>query len=182
MEFTTWFRNWLARHPLKEPAGSDRVHYTAEVMAKVRALHPVPVPSRERRWTPQVVFGWPRLALVGMSLAAVMLVVVTRAQRVPQLATQIDRDVQLLAVFDEPVLLSAERGEDLEALAQDLEDTDDLIVLAESTPSDEQWLEETLQVLDQFEEDLPSEATDETSDDMLNELEQLDDTEFSASS
>jgi hypothetical protein len=56
--------------------------------------------------------------------------------------------------------------------------------LAESSPSDEEWLEQTLQLLEQLEEDTSPETAGDGSDeeDWLEELQWLDDSELSSAS
>ena len=54
--------------------------------------------------------------------------------------------------------------------------------LAESQDAEDQWLDDTLQLLDQLDENATDEATGASEDDYLEELKQLDDTELAASS
>jgi hypothetical protein len=186
MDFTTWLNTWLTRHPLKEPTHLNPADYTAQVMAKVNALTPpsveAPVSSPIRLWR-----SWPRLALVGASVATGVLLVLGRINRsqvqLVQEAQGIDRDAQLLTELGEPLPLPSEDAEGIEELAQELH-ANDTVMLAESTSSDDQWLEETLQLLDQLNEDLPATDAGESSDDeeWLNELQMLDEDELSSRS
>lgn len=131
---------WLTRHPLKKPSGIDRAQYTAEVMAKIKALDaPAPAPAPARSWLP-----WPRLA---MTLATV--------------ATGI-------------LIMLSVRHQAQAPLPQ----------LAESpAASEDQWLEETLLLLDELDEDVSSDtAGDGSEDEWLEELELLDETDLASSS
>lgn len=144
MEFAAWLQNWLSRHPLKEPQEMDSSRYTAEVMARVKAL--APVPARPLA-SPIFGLGWPRFALAAATaVAGAAFAILTTRQVTPQ------------------------------------HQTAQVVELAESTPSDDQWIEETVQLLDQLDEDVPQEAGSEPSDqDLLEELEQLEGKEPSAS-
>ena len=177
MDLATWFRRWLSTHPLREPLQLDRAHYTAEVMQRVKGA-PEPAPIYVVRWT-----TWPRLALATAAVAAVALLVVGRVgERPVQMATTVEDDLNLLAALDEPALVEGVDAEDLEALAQELE-TNDVLLLAEAQPSDEQWLDETLLLLDQVDEDVPEDAVGDGADDQwLDELQLLDEQELSVSS
>ena len=58
-----------------------------------------------------------------------------------------------------------------------------MLVLAEDPGTEERWLDETLELLDAFDEDLPDEPADQWSDqDLLEELQLLEDAEQLASS
>jgi len=149
MDFTTWLRTWLARHPLKGPAGIDRARYTAEVMGQVKTgLRPALLPARH--WLPV-----PRWGLAA-AVAAAGLVVAIGAVNVQrrQLAEQAMERTRLLA---------------------------------ESAPTEERWLDQTLDLIDQLNEGGAEADSDDASeglsdDDWLNELELLDQAELSASS
>jgi hypothetical protein len=185
MNVTSWFREWLARHPLKEPLLHDRARYTAEVMASVKAAAS---PQREAvglQWW----FAWPRLALAAVTATAViLLIVMPRGPTSGRLAQTIEEELGLLSELDEEPLLFDETvgaPEEPDALADALE-ADDAWLLAEAIPSveDEQWIEHTLQVLEALEEDV-SEAgpADPIEDDQwLEELQWLDDLELTATS
>jgi len=181
MDLPTWFRRWLSTHPLKEPPAHGRSAYTADVMAKVKALgRPAPSLAPVR-----IMFPWPRLALA-MATAAVGVTVVFVAlhAQTSYLAQQITRDAHVLAELDEPGSEPAPDG-DVEALADELQMTDTFL-LAESLPSDEQWVEQTLQLLeeagDDAAEDAPGDASHNSEDEWLQELQQLDESDLSASS
>lgn len=165
MEFLTWLRTWLTRHPLKEPAETERASYTAEVMARVRAVGPLPggsparVPVRPWAWWSHYlrqVVGWPRFAVAMATAAGVAVAVGTFSQERPHLARQLPQDVRI----SEPA------------------------ALAQSPSTDEEWLERTLQLLEQLEEDPSAETAGDGADeeDWLQELQWLDDSELSTAS
>ncbi len=184
MDFATWLRTWLARHPLREPRDTTPARYTDEVMAKVRVLQP-PASARAplRLWLP-----W-RFALVAATAAAGVLVFVGTIRHTQrQLASAIDRDAQVIAAVDEIVPTTpAGNGTTPDDLAQELQ-TADTLILAESVPSDDQWLDQTLQLLQQLDEDVPGDVTGTNShaadaqDELLNELQQLDEKDLTANS
>lgn len=155
MEFLTWLRSWLTRHPLKEPAETERASYTVEVMTRVRALGSpsvvTPATAPVRRWS-----WWPRFAVAMATTAGVAVAVGIFSQERPQLAQQLPQDVRI----SEPA------------------------ALAESPSTDEEWLEQTLQLLEQLEEDPSAETAGDGADeeDWLEELQWLDDSELSTAS
>ena len=149
MDFATWLKTWLTRHPLKEPTTLDRADYTREVMARVKALDQS-APSPARSW-----FPWPRLALaVATAAAGLALVIWTANRSTPQVAQE-----------PSPAPLT----------------------LAESPASDDQWIQETVQLLEQLDENdgVSQDATGGASNsnkDWLNELEMLDESDVASSS
>ena len=184
MEFTSWLTTWLARHPLKTPSEIDPTRYTTEVIARVKALAPTPT---SRPVSPlQLVWGWLRLALVVATAASIAVVIGTTRSSRERLAHRVTRDAQLLAELDEPPpeLLN---GQETAELAQDLEAEDHQLLLAESAPNqDQQWLEQTLQLLDQLDENVPGVDSDEPlgndDEEWLKELDTLDEGPSSTSS
>lgn len=174
MDFATWWHTWLTRHPLKAPSTIDASRFTAEVMARVRALRAMPAEPLRWRWS--ALLGWPRLALATATLAALGVAVTLGTLQWSQarIARAVTQDAQLLAALDEMPELSPD--DDAELM--------DRMVLAEATPSDEDWLEQTIQMLEQVDEDDPSAASNEPSseEDWLDELELLDETDLAASS
>ena len=130
--------SWLTRHPLKGPSGIDRAQYTAEVMAKIKALDvPAPAPTPARSWLP-----WPRLVLTMATVAAGVLLMLTVTHPTSRHMFQ----------------------------------------LVQSNDAEDQWLDDTLQLLDQLDENAADEATGASDEDYLEELKQLDNTELAASS
>ena len=176
MEFTSWLTTWLARHPLKTPSEIDPTRYTTEVMTRVRAVTPAAAPARSPAGVPQWL-SWPRLALVVATAASIAVVIGTTRSSRERLAHRVTRDAQLLAELDEP-LPELLNGQEAAELAQDLEAEDHQMLLAESAPSqDQQWLEQTLQLLDQLDENVPGVDADEPSgndEEWLKELDTLD--------
>ena len=157
MDGASWFRRWLSRHPLKEPSDLDRAQYTTEVMDRIRALEqPVAVsaPAAARRR-----MLWLRPALVAMTAAAAVAVV-------------------LLVRRSDQSQLTVVQG-----LDDSQPETARALRLAESPSEDEQWLEETLRLLEEFDEELPEDVFEDWSDDdWLDELQMLDEYELYASS
>ena len=186
MNFADWLTSWLARHPLKPPSEEDRVRYTAEVMERVKALAPTPHYS-DRSRAPNLVrgWGWPRLGLaLAAAAAAFACILGLHAASQHQLAQRAGRDAAVLAALGEP------EGEpftpdDMDALADDLE-LSDTLTLAESPSQGEAWLERTLQLLqdvdDESMEDLSGSADPSNPDEWLEDLRDLDESEFAAHS
>lgn len=177
MDLATWLRQWVSAHPLREQSRGARAQYTAEVMERIRALGR-PALVYRLAWA-----SWPRLALATAVAAAAVFVVVGRVEHpaIP-LADQVDRDVQVLAAVAEADAVMDLAADDPETLAQDLEALD-TIVLAEAQPAQDQWLEETLWLLQEVGDDLPPDAAGETSEEpWLDELELLDEFELTAAS
>lgn len=179
MEFADWFKKWFARHPLKEPPRVERARYTAEVMAQVRSLSPSPVHQEEPR-AAVFTLWWPRLALGGLSVALMAALVVFAAASYTQsrLAKEVTQEAQVLAALNEPVISTASEAEEI---VQEIQATD-TIVLAEATQSDDQWLEETFQLLDQLDESKSHDANESSDEDWLGDLQMLDDHEVTSSS
>ncbi len=178
MEFTAWLREWLVRHPLKEPRDLDRSRYTAEVMAKVKALgEPLPSSAPRYRW-----LTWPQLGWMATAAAFGVVVMVGTIERSHvRLAGQISRDVQVLSSVDDAAI-DALVESDPEILADDLE-TIDALVLAEAAPSDDQWIAQTLELLEQVGSDDATEPSGDSDDEeWLDELQTLDEIELIASS
>lgn len=159
MSLNDWLHAWLARHPVKAPA-PDRDAFTARVM---RRLEQAPQPQR---WV------WPRLAWVAALAAAAVLMALQLPGGASRLAATIERDAAVLAALDVPV------DGDLsdEQLAS-------FIQLAEQpagATDDAQWVEETIQLLDQLNESASdNNAADD--EDWLHEIDSLEQ-ESSASS
>ena len=89
----------------------------------------------------------------------------------------------MLAELDDPSFVQAGNG-DVDSLAEEME-TLDPMMLAESPPSDDQWIDQTLSLLDQLHEDdaIPADNSGSSSEEeWMNELQFLDDSELSASS
>ena len=86
MDRITWLTRWLRQHPLKGPSEAERTHFTAEVMARIRALTPPePAPAPVRRWVP-----WPGRAVLALATAAAGIAVVMAIA--PRTARQLARE------------------------------------------------------------------------------------------
>jgi hypothetical protein len=182
MDFADWLTSWLTRHPLKAPADADRSRFTAEVMASVKAqTQPRRDPASGAARFQSV---WARLAVSLAAAAAAVLVGLTvfhPSGSGERLATQLAQESELLASVGEPVHGWA-IADDADGLAEDLE-REDTLVLAEAPPSDDSWVADTLQLLDQLDEELPDDASSESNeDDWLDELQMLDENELAARS
>ena len=173
MESSHWLTTWLKRHPLKEPAGVDRATYTREVISKIKGLH-APAVSAAPWW--QLLLN-PAFALATAAVVVLSLTTAVERSRA-QLAQRVLHDSALLAALGEN---GGELPDD-DQLADDLEVTDTL-VLAESPPSDDQWIQQTMQLIDQLDQDSASDdaATDGSDEDWLNELEMLDEADLNSS-
>jgi hypothetical protein len=158
--------------------GLDRAQYTAEVMARLKT-HAQPLPAHQWMPVPQ----WALAAAVATAglIVAVGTVQVQRRQVAERTTAQ---ETALLASLGE-LDVELPNGDDAATLSQEAEAVDSFIMLAESPPGDEQWLDQTLELIDQLEEDgaEAGEASDGLSEEeWLHELEVLDSAEISASS
>ena len=179
MNFATWFRTWLIQHPLKTPTGHDPAWYTAQVMQRVRAMdEPHPVPASGWRWPSWVSVG----LIAATATVGFLLVIGVLKQSQTRLANQLLQESETLAQLDEHSTSEPVMDNDMEGLAQELQ-LHDTLVLAESTPSDDQWVEQHLQLFDQLDEDPATEDTSQPSseEDWLQELKRLDESELGSS-
>lgn len=192
MDFSTWLQSWLKRHPPKAPPHHmAQQQYTADVMARIKAdpMQQVYRVRPVRSW-----LSWPRLALTVATATAGALIALTvfRVTQPPQvaeaptppavLAQVVAQEAELLAELEEGKAdLLIENGDTLDRA---LETTDTLLLLAEAPASqnDEQWLEETMQLLDQLDEGASSGSEEGSDDDWLDDLQLLDETDLAASS
>jgi hypothetical protein len=179
MAFLDRLNQWLAQHPVKT-AERDRAEFTAGVMARVRAARSGDAPAAS---SARLGLRWPRLAVsAALASAAVAAVWVLQPLRPGSPTAAILRDAAMLAELEEP----SEVGlavENLESLAEEMEQQD-LIVLAESPEDDATWLTQTLEMLDQLEEELPENTTGTPAEEeeWLQELQLLDESELAARS
>jgi hypothetical protein len=181
MTFAARLQRWLKQLRLNVPDDRDRSRYTAEVMAKVQGYAPAPNLSRIPLWN-KLVLGWPRLALTAAAAVAGVTFVFWSSDTANQrLADQVARESLLLAEVGEPVNGQVIPDE-VDALAEELQ-MEDLMVLAESQPTDDEWLDQTLQLLDQIDESLPAEneaGNPSSDDDWLQDLQMLDESELAS--
>ena len=162
MDFMMWLTRWLARHPLKPSASQDPTRYTTQVMQSVRAVMPPAVtPAPWRRW-----LVWPALGLGAAVATALLLIIMTRPSGSVRLAQRVTQEAHVLNAVDDGLVDSVE-------LAQSEETTD------------EQWLEQTQQLLDEAGDELETTTpadTAGTDEEWLEELRLLDDGELATSS
>ena len=171
MNISTWLTQWFARHPLKEPASHNPAWFTAQVMQRVKAAaQPVPAITPTHQW-----FSWPRLGFAtALATAAIVLVAVPKSSTSGRLASAVLSDTQLLEALDEAAVDTV----DTDMLAQELQ-LHDAMMLAEAQPSDDQWIEQTMQLLDQLDQESQDDSSASTpapsdDDDLLNELQLFD--------
>lgn len=174
MNFTAWLQGWLTRHPLREPSDGERARYTAEVMARVKVLQPSAV--AQSAWIHRWLVGWPRLTLAMATAAAgVALLIGPIHQR--RLAQRVVRDAAVLASLGEAITepLAIE-----EALREELEELDALVVAEASSVEDSQWIAQTLELLGQLEGWPPASDLDASSGtgEWIDELELLDNSDL----
>lgn len=143
MDVTTWLKTWLSRHPLQMPPEPDRARYTADVMARIRALErPAASPAPIRLWA-----GWPRPALAWASAAAGLLLVIGVLSIVSGRSTQLARHGQQLVLAESPTTDEAWLEETM-ALFDLLDEEIAAESAGESFDTEEDWLQE-LQWLDE---------------------------------
>ena len=176
MDFSTSIQTWLTRHPLKEPIDHESARYTAEVMQKVQALdHPSPAAATVLAW-----LSGPRMRLAAVIVAASVIVVITSSsRRAPlRLVNQLVHESSVLAELDEANVVSLVNG-NANSLAHEMEALDTMR-LAQSPSSDDQWIEQTVELLDQVDDTAVEEPSND--DEWLNELQLFDEDQLSASS
>lgn len=184
MNFSTRLTNWVARHPLKEPPHHNPAWFTAQVMQRVKALQQPARASAFIRMQPWL--SWPRLGLTAALATTTVVLLTASMQRTSgRLAEAVLRDAQVLDALDDTAVDPAVNG-DAELLAQELQ-LHDALMLAEALPSDDQWIEQTMQLLDQLDQDVAEGSASNTSapstdDDLLNELQLFDGSELDVQS
>ena len=101
-----------------------------------------------------------------------VLLVVSKIDQAPQIAEEASSEAQPVQVADIPEAASVQAVELIPTPS---------MVLAEDGGEDAAWLEETLQLLEALDEDLPVDSSDGWSDEeWLNEIEMLDDDLFNS--
>lgn len=135
---------------------TDRERFTEHVMARVREASAEHRPGLQpaRAW-----LAWPRLGMaLASSLAGILLVIGLQGRTTGPQSAQV---------------ASQQPSQDEAPIGR--------LVLAESSPSDDQWLEQTLELLEEF-DDSSTDATAGNEEDWLQELQMLDQEEISSSS
>ena len=183
MSFEAWLRQYIQRHPVKEPAAAESSPFTARVMEQVRELpQPHSAPGRQ-----PAAITWPNwltLPSVSFALAAVVaLVVVLNSRAAPgRVAKDVLEKAKVLAAFGdgEPSLEN-----DIEVIVDDVDTGERLLrVAADQGSSDEAgWIEQMSQALDQLDDSAaPDTASDSAGSNWQDELEMLDDAAASSKS
>lgn len=173
------FADWLAKRSVKLPAEHDHKQFTETVMARVTS-EAAPHPLRQRSWWS---YHLPAQLGLAVASAAVMVLIVGRAERAPdsRLARNVEREIQLLAALNEPAALEPE-GLYEDGLAEETRDLD-TFALVEAQSADDQWVDQTLQLLDQLDQDPPQdESSSPTNDDWIKELDQMDEHDLNSTS
>ncbi len=174
MDLSAWLKTYLAQHPVKGLPAHDAARYTQDVMARVRASQ-APQPVRAPAWS-----WWPSLGLLA-SAAVVLLVIGVTAQRSPtQLVERVAEDAALLAALDEPYNGAVGALAD-ELLVDEVEALTPFVLAEAPAESEDDWLQETMDLLDELDQEMPAADDTPTDDeDWLKELEQVDEAELSA--
>ena len=72
-DWDTWLRQWMVKHPLKEPPASGTQEYTQEVMRRIRAME---APAPMFQWVPRPrsrpVLAWATVAVFALLIAIVV--------------------------------------------------------------------------------------------------------------
>lgn len=177
MTFETWLQGWLTRHPPSQRTDAERARFTEQVMARVTSGdRPSPSPKPLRiPWLPWV--------LVAATATAAVAIVWHNPSHRSQMAKPPTLEAQApLAVSDTPLMAQQdilprkpERGAKPSGP----------ILLAQELSEDEAWLDETLRLLEELDEEVSDETTggDELYDDeeWLDDLEMFDGNELAAS-
>lgn len=188
MDFSSWLAQWLKRHPMKD-VGDDPQRFTQNVMARVREEKT----SSQSLWGLLGDWGWPRLALACGGVAATVVLAVMliagpmqKTQLAGRAASvdEISKSIALLAAIDELSAGEPIYAEDMEDTAESL-DRVELLMFAEEkvAQTEDQWLEQTLLLLNQFDEDVPQDSLgedNENEEDWLREFKMLDEADLTA--
>lgn len=175
-EFLGWLTDWLSRHPVRPPAETTPSDYADQVMRRVKTAGIVPAAA----WRPQpqwfVAFGTVAAAI------AVGFVVLTNSPE--RLSASLERDIEVLAEVDEEAIGSLLTSS-VDGIAQELQLLNQMrLAELEEVVDEEAWLEETMELLNDVEgidaASGPS-GDDQSLEELLQELEQLDATESASS-
>ena len=179
MDFAQWIQNMLKHHPVKpghlEP--EERQAFTHGVMQRVRALEAQPQRIARHSWT------WnrdiPRLA-VGVAAASLIFGIVwyQRPVMMPGTIMASSRDLEVLLAFD--ALNENAMPAELELLVDEVEDMQWMLLAERAVASEQERIEQTMEVLDAFDElDLPADEMEEIWLEELDWLEEELDSESS---
>jgi hypothetical protein len=163
MEFVDWIQHMLRRYPLKPKrlTPQERQAFTQGVMQRVHALEAQPEAVAVRSWS----WNWalPRLA-AGAAMASIIFFSTVWYQRPvsmqPDTMLVYSRDLEVLQAFD--ALDENGMVDELELLVDEADDMQWMLLAEQAVSSDQERIEQTLEVLDAFDElDLPEEEMDE---------------------
>ncbi len=184
MDFSTWLKEWLSGHPVKMPE-LDSHAYTDQVMARIR--------QGQEEQKPSLVWSmlFPRLALAAVAASVVAVMLISRQPNTARLMSRANAGADAAEVFGQFSALAALDENDWEEFSEDdvaalLETSDEmeLLMFAEDVgaSSDQQWLEQTLTLLEQFDEEaVEADSGDsDAEDEWLQELEMLDTVDLTA--
>lgn len=182
-QFVLWLAQWLSRHPVKSPADTTRAVYTQEVMARVEALsRPSTASDRWQVWRhPQ----W--MLALGGAVAAVVLLLAIEPRQMQLAREDVTSDIPQLAEAlsgageDPSDVLAEVEASDPNEMADELTAIDRLM-LAEAPKSTDasQSIWQDLEMLNQLEDEsgadseLMDDESDESADELLEELEWMD--------
>ena len=156
--FDAWLKDWLARHPLRQPPASLERGYATEGMRRVRAAP-----------EPAFAWRWPRLAAACAAVAVLAAVVILRPSG-QRLAEQVERDAAVLA----SVAPAADPSSD--SLEDEIETVDHLTLAgADLADEDAAWIDETQQLLQELDDDA---GAADPADLDLEDLQWIDDAEL----
>jgi len=171
--FLSWLTGWISKNPLRNPPQTSKASYTDEVMRKIQAQDaPAPLVVR---WIPAPRLAWS----TGMVAASLVVWFMIGTPFAPGISPEgIQQELAVLIELDEPVDLP------ISELRLQIAEVDNW-VFAEaeimSQQEDEIWIEESLELFNEFEEDSLGDTDDESLDDLLEELWLLDESELASS-
>lgn len=174
MSFSTWLSGWLSKHPVKTPP-VDAQDYTRQVMARIQEA-PAQRPAFSlAAFLPQLAVG---------ALAAALAMALLRPSVQPGVSGLVAQ-AGLLAALDDAFPLEALDADDIGGLME-ASDAIQLWTFAEdaAADSDQEWLEQTLGLLEQFDDPTSADASVDggaaEDDDWLQELQMLDAVDLTA--
>ena len=185
--FLMWLRTWLTQHPVRRPAQGDDPAYARQVLTRIGRLQP-----ERPSILADALDAWlspARLSLAsGVLAAALLVVIVARHQQPAAVAAQISREAAVIAQAADPADDPLADVLNSHAVESDLRMIDHDMMLAESgAADDEAWISETLQLLNDVNEDTDTTTNTDTNnsasvDQWLKELQTLDASELKATS